>query len=190
MGFHFPSPKQWLTHQFIGNRDYTPLKDTVKCMKQGTTSEKVLLNFGKECDKLKTDKEYRKKIKETIGKQKAYKFWWNKNNPTVTLPFYGRFWRQLLMDAQTKDQKLETDAKEVIPQDPKLEYSTGKEKSWSAVWATMWMHGRFQGFTDLERDAAETAVNGFRRNLGGLKGEYTLGPLTIPAHFGTPEDKQ
>eukprot|EP00492_Amphilonche_elongata_P003135 TRINITY_DN3446_c0_g1_i1.p2 TRINITY_DN3446_c0_g1~~TRINITY_DN3446_c0_g1_i1.p2 ORF type:complete len:50 (-),score=6.33 TRINITY_DN3446_c0_g1_i1:432-581(-) len=47
----------------------------------------------------------------------------------------------------------------------------------------MWMHGKFQGFPNLNNPEGHR-----RRNLGGLKGEYTLGPLTIPAHFGTPED--
>jgi len=179
MGFHFPTPTQWLTHKFVG-LDYFPLSGEGGCL-VGKAGESIDLNIGDEgkaCDdpttyqnaKLLTDKD-----KKKAGKAKI---WWNQKKPGVTLPFIGRFFNKLITSATT--------AKVPFANNPEL--SGGESIGWEAIWATMWLHGRFQGFAD--RAAAETTATEFRRNLGGLKGEYTLGPLTIPAHFGTPEDKQ
>jgi len=164
MGYHFPSFNQWLTKQFVGSKDWAMLTIDIGCIEDGTTG--VKLNFHEGCDSAAFDPN----LKADIESKDEH--WWSKEKPLTTLPFYGRFFHKLLA-AATDEEK------------PKFEYSNGKEKSWSAIWAAMWMHGRFQGFPNLAK-----AANGHRRNLGGLKGEYTLGPLTIPAHFGTPEDKQ
>jgi len=160
MGFHFPNATQWLTHQFVGNKDWKLLtgKHDDECMVKGTIGD-VKLDFYNHCDGLT----------EAEG-LKIKNYFWLKNYPKTLLPFWGRFWYKLIA-AETGFQE-----------DGMLEYTKTEEKSWSAVWASMWMHGKFQGFPNLDNP------NGLRRNLGGLKGEYTLGPLTIPAHFGTPED--
>jgi len=174
MGFHFPTPTQWLTHQFVG-LDYTPLTGSDGCLElKGSDGINLeISDEGKKCD----DPTKYQDAGE-LKKLKRPKVWWNQKKPSVTLPFYGRFFKKLITSA----------ADASVPFATKPELSKGESIGWEAIWATMWLHGRFQGFAD--RAAAETTAAEFRRNLGGLKGEYTLGPLTIPAHFGTPEDKQ
>lgn len=153
MGFHFPSADQWITNQFLGSKDWNQMVGKGGCMEAGKTGGQVNLDWDKKCDGL---------TKAAVRSKAADPFW-AKNNPKTLLPFWGRFFHKMI---------------ETGYPDGSLDYSLGAEKSWSAVWAAMWMHGKFQGFPNLKG----------RRNLGGLKGEYTLGPLTIPAHFGTPED--
>lgn len=166
MGFHFPSANQWLTNQFVGNQDWGQLggkKDQGFCMEKGS-GESVKMNFNDACDSIDKAK---LKANSREGKLGS---WWNKDRPQTTLPLWGRFWNKL------------TNAAESDFPGGMIEYSKAKQKSWGAVWAAMWLHGKFQGFPNLDNP------NNIRRNLGGLKGEYTLGPLRIPAHFGTPED--
>jgi len=172
MGFHFPDPQQWLTTHFLGSKDFEPLIGTGAngCLTNSRnpppTPPTIDLKFNENCD-------------DPVYKAKGFGGgWWDTVKPTVTLPFYGRFFNELLKDTTYSEKT--------------LEYSKADDLSWGAIWAAMWMHGKFQGFPNLTpvRNAAEMTANEFRRNLGGLKGEYTLGPLTIPAHFGTPEDKQ
>lgn len=174
MGFHFPTPTQWLTHQFVG-LDYTPLTGKGGCLLKGSDGINLeISDEGKGCD---DPTKYQDAVELKKKGWKA-KVWWNQKKPSVSLPFYGRFFKKLITSA----------ADASVPFATKPELSKGESIGWEAIWATMWLHGRFQGFAD--RAAAETTATEFRRNLGGLKGEYTLGPLTIPAHFGTPEDKQ
>jgi len=158
MGFHFPSTTQWLTNKFVGNKKWDILTGKpgvdAACMAVGSVTGSVKLNFNDKCDDLSD--EVKRAIKGPFFAQ---------DFPRTLLPFWGRFWNKLIQA-------------ESLTGDKMLELKEGEEKNWSAVWAAMWLHGRFQGFPNLEK----------RRNLGGLKGEYTLGTLTFPAHFGTPED--